>query len=85
MSGIIITVTDENEQFEYDLEVPIDVKASLLMGDVLEVLRCCDPRINYTVGRTFFISPRMQVYVKPDESFEEAGIWNGDKLVIKEV
>lgn len=80
MSTIIITVRDEKKTFSYDLEVPVMQTMETLGQDILEVLEASQTNIKRPVQ--FFV-PRLKRIINPYETLGQAGVYNGDYLVIR--
>lgn len=84
-SAIIITVKNRTGLFtSYDVEVPVNVPAGKLAGDIVEVL-------NYYKGGTAIL-PQKEYHLQnertgkrlnPAETFLEGGVWQGDILIIE--
>ncbi len=83
---IIVTVQDESHSFTYDVEVPVNVPARKLAGDIVEALNyyhrsskaksCCQKAA--TRSRTDVPERTLD----PAKTFYEAGVWQGDELVL---
>ena len=81
MSTIIITVSDEKKTFSYDLEVPTMQKMETLGSDILDVLESCQGRLNRNYVQ--FFAPRLKRIINPYETLGQAGVYNGDYLIIR--
>lgn len=82
-SAIIVTVTDAAGSFNYDVEVPMDVPADKVAGDIAEVL-------NYYKGTPILPHQEYRLQNKrtgklldSEATFLESGVWQGDILIIK--
>lgn len=81
MSTITITVCDERKTFSYDFEVPVMQTMDTLGQDILEALEGC----HETIGKSsvqFFV-PRLKRVINNYETLGQAGVYNGDYLVIR--
>lgn len=83
---IIVTVRDEPGNFSYDVEVPVNVPARKLSGDIVEVLNQYHrsskgekllPKSSYAM-----VNKRTGKTLDPGRTFYEAGVWQGDALVL---
>lgn len=81
MNAITITVCDERKTFSYDLEVPVMQTMDSLGQDILEVLEGCHTTIK-KVNVQFFV-PRLKRIINPYETLGQAGVYNGDYLIIR--
>ncbi|WP_274939375.1 EsaB/YukD family protein [Chordicoccus furentiruminis] len=79
---VIVTVADTDSNFDYDMELPVDVPFASLKKDILEVVRAYDPK-------RVKIGPPLELYcmrlkrtMADQETPAEAGIWSGDFLVM---
>lgn len=80
---IIVSMKDENKNFNYDMELPTDVPVSRLVDDIMEALAAyshVDLRGSVT-GELY--SRRMGKNLPPDRTLGESGVWTGDVLIIK--
>ena len=82
---IIVTVQDESHSFTYDVEVPVNVPARKLAGDIVEALNYYHrsskgemlPKSSYAIANR-----RTGKTLDPAKTFYEAGVWQGDELVL---
>ena len=83
---IIVTVQDESHSFTYDVEVPVKVPARKLAGDIVEALNYYHrsskgekllPKSSYAIANR-----RTGKTLDPAKTFYEAGVWQGDELVL---
>lgn len=86
MKMVIVSLTYHwfGGERSYDMEIPSHVPAKILVTHISQTLK------NYTSGK---ISPagnnlrlscrRLNRVLAPDETFEQAGIWNGDHIDLK--
>ena len=76
---IIVTIIDENNTFNIDLEVPVLKEIRLLLPDIIEILAHCNIRISK--GVKIFV-PRLQRIINTYETLGQAGVRNGDYLIL---
>lgn len=81
MSTITVTVCDEKRSFSYDLEVPVMQTMDTLSSDIIEVLEGCNEVIKKT--HVQFFVPRLKRIINNYETLGQAGVYNGDYLVIR--
>lgn len=80
---IVITVQAENLDKIYDLEVPTNVKVRQLAENIRDVLNSylSDKVLNQS--HCILYSERLQRVLSNEETFYEAGIWNGDVIQMR--
>lgn len=79
---IIVTVSDENYNNYVDLELPTDVACEQLEKDILEILQFYN-RMRFSERNEIAIfHQRTNQYLNPKITLNEAGVWNGDYLVL---
>lgn len=82
MDNVIVTITNSQKSFLYDIEAPNNVPVEKLIFDIADVLNNYVPELSLNVtGKQLFCS-RLNRIIGPKETFEKAGVWNGDYLVI---
>ncbi len=81
-SFVIVTLRLSNKE-DYDIEVPTDVPVKKLLHDIAEQLN------GYLKGKHLLRETDMRLHCErlnrmllPGETFAEAGIWNGDILIL---
>lgn len=83
---IIVTVQDESHSFTYDVEVPVNVPARKLAGDIVEALN-----YYHRSSKGEKLLPKAATRSRTDvperrstrrRRFYEAGVWQGDELVL---
>ena len=80
--SVIITVNECNSDITYDIEVPTDIVCSKVLEDIIKTISSYNgSRFDSIINRSLF-SLRLQRYLRPEESFGTAGIWNGDIITI---
>lgn len=85
MRSVIVTIELQlkTEHCSYDFEIPCDVPVELLLQHIAQT--CNGYRANLKVptkGGSLY-AKRLSRTLRPQETFEDAGIWNGDILSIK--
>ena len=80
MSTIIVTVRDEKKTFSYDLEVPVMQAMETLGQDILDVLEASQVKVK---RQAEFFVPRLKRMINPYETLGQAGVYNGDYIVIR--
>lgn len=84
MDSIIVTITNARKTFMYDIEVPNNVPAERLVIDIAEALNGYNPDLMINGSGIRLYSGRLNRGVGFNETLEEAGVWNGDFLIILE-
>lgn len=82
METIIVTVTNARNSFSVDLEVPTNLAWSKLAEDVVDTLNGGMPELNLTVYGHSFFCQRLRKPLEEKQTLREAGVWNGDYLVV---
>ena len=82
MKNIIVTVTDRQQRFMYDLEVPVDAPGRKLSEDVMEVLNTYGDDILLNADYHCLFLNRQGRVITDRETLAEAGVWNGDYITI---
>lgn len=82
MRMVIVTVNYQTERGDrsYDLEIPCTIPTSVLTGQICSALH------DYTgkqISCTSVFCARLGRSLRQEETFDEAGIWNGDILELK--
>ncbi|MBO5869595.1 MAG: EsaB/YukD family protein [Clostridia bacterium] len=82
MENIIVTVTNLSQSFLYDIEVPTSVPVGKLKDDIVEALNGYDSALCLRTEITSLFCNRMGRSLTDDETFESAGVWNGDYITM---
>ncbi|MCI5700935.1 MAG: EsaB/YukD family protein [Lachnospiraceae bacterium] len=82
MNAIIVTVTDDRGSFYQDMEVPTDVPAAQVREEIISSLNAYRPDLRLSSYRTALGNNRYNRFFRDDETLEEAGVWNGDYLIL---
>ena len=85
MKKIIVTFTDNNNNFSYELELPTEVRLIELYSDIADTLNkanrekdlACPPIKNYAM-----YSKRSGKYLMPEDTFQSAKVYSGDSIII---
>lgn len=80
---IVITIKAENLDKTYDLEVPTGIKARQLAGNIRDILNAYLSKNILPYDHCVLYSERLQRMLSDNETFYEAGIWNGDVIQIR--
>lgn len=81
MESVIVTLVID--QLQYDIDVPCDVSTGTLIGHIEETLTDYTSKVSFGKGSRYIYSERLKRKLRLDETFDEAGIWNGDFIVLK--
>lgn len=84
MESIIVTITDQKKSFAYDVEIPTGKPMGSLRKDIADTLNGYESGLNLNGDSIYFICGRTQKRIKKAQTVEDAGVWNGDYLIIKE-
>lgn len=85
MKKIIITLTDIQKNQFFDVEVPVDKPFNKLKKDIVDTLNGYVNGLTIDLNSVEFLANRTGKHLAPDETMEDAGIWNGDYITIVEV
>lgn len=83
MENIIVTVTDKAGHFSYDLEISTKLEMKKLLNDIVEALNGFNTELFLNPLRYEVICVRTNHAIDSEETLEDAGIWNGDILILK--
>ncbi len=78
MKNVIITVTDREQSFSYDVEFPPDIRGDRLTAFMFEALHELDPSVEYDGRSCGLYLQRAKHFVNSHQTFAEAGGRNGD-------
>ena len=82
MESIIITVTNGEKTFCYDLDVPIEINCVDLKQDIIESINGANPMLMINPVSSHLFSKRLEREICDDETLVDAGVVNGDFLII---
>lgn len=80
---IIVTVNDGTSHLSYDVEVPTSVPSKKILKDIVESLNAYCGETDSFKSPIEIYSVRLGRSLQEDESFADAGIWNGDVVLIR--
>ena len=82
MKNIIVTITDKQKRFVYDIEVPATQPGLQLSEDVMEVLNEGNPELYLNARYHCLYLNRLGRVLSDRESLAQAGARNGDYITI---
>ncbi len=85
MNSIIVTLTDKNRSFLYDLEVPSELEVDKLKDDIVEALNGYNPSLFLKTAGVELLCNRSGRQLLSEDTLESAGVWNGDYITVIEV
>ena len=85
MENIIVTVTNLQQSYFYDLEVPVEITIGKLKADIVEALNGYNSELMLQATSTELFGNRLGRQIRSHETMESAGVWNGDYITILEV
>lgn len=80
MDSIVVTITDMNRTFMYDLQIPTKVNAKIVMAKIINAIFMINPGSGIRSTRRV-IDERNGREINLNVTIEENCIWNGDYLV----
>ncbi len=83
MEEVIVTVMDEKNHFNYDVEVPVNLAGEKLLDDMVETLNGYNPSLYLNANRLEMVCLRLDRVIGYSQTFEECGVWNGDHIVLR--
>lgn len=82
MNNIIVTIKSSDNSFEYDFECAVDEPASEVIKGIFETISSVNPTLSLSsLYHTIRIDKSGKI-IGDSQTFEEAGIVNGDYLTI---
>lgn len=81
---MIVTVTNENKSFFFDIEFPDSITVEKLKADLLAALEVYKPELRFPVNMGLFCN-RLDLMLEDIKTIKESGVWNGDYLTMTEV
>lgn len=82
MDKIIVTVTNQKQQFFIDIEVPTNRPIQILKEDIKEALQGYDPDRFGNASYVELYCNRLSRHLLPDDTMESVGAWNGDYITL---
>ena len=80
--SIIVTVTNKDKSFFYDLDIPCDLTSDKLVQDISEAVNGLNPMLFINPAGTALLCNRINHTLNYDETLEDAGVRNGDYLTL---
>lgn len=81
MKEIIVTLTDKQESFSLDVEIPVDITIDKLACDISEILIRHGLHLENEKRKTELYHNRRKMLLK-DGTADSEGIWNGDYITV---
>lgn len=81
MEMVMVTLRDEGHTFAYDLELPYEMEAERLIGQIVQALHAYNHHLTLSPSCKLYLPHERQV-LRPCESLAQAGVHNGDYLVL---
>ena len=82
MKKIIITLTNENNSFFFDMELPTQYPVEKMYSTIVDLLNQNQSKIVFKVAGLLLVANRQKKIIPPNNTLEEAGIWNGDYITV---
>lgn len=83
MKQIIVTITNENHDYYYDIEIPVDLTGEKLLDDIVQTLNGYNPSLYLQIFNSELFCNRLKRKLEAEDTPEQIGIWNGDFITIK--
>lgn len=81
MEMVMVTLRDEGHTFAYDLELPYEMETERLIGQIAEALHAYNHNLTLSTDSKLYF-PHERQLLRPWESLAQAGVHNGDYLVL---
>ena len=85
MVMVTILLKVEGKSVAYDMELPGNVPAVILVNQIVETLNEYRRALRISGKNKVLWAKRLDRIVNPDETLEHAGIWDGDYLELNEL
>lgn len=82
MKKIIVTVTNKEKSFCYDVEVPTNLTLDKLYDDIAQSLIGYKPNMTLKADSARIYSTFCKKMLGNTDTLESAGVWNGDILIL---
>ena len=82
MKKIIVTLTNENNSFFFDMELPTQYPVAKMCSTIVDLLNQNQSKIVFKVAGLLLVANRQKKIIPPNNTLEEAGIWNGDYITV---
>lgn len=83
MKNIIVTITNEQSTYSYDIEIPIDLEIEKLLDDIVQTLNGYNPALFLNVFSVILYSRREKKFLSAKDTIRQAEIKNGDYIEIR--
>ena len=80
---VIVTLRDEYNRINYDVELPTDVPVKRLYNDIEEALKSYAESVPAGSDSGSLYCERMGKDLPGSSTFAELGIWSGDILIMR--
>ncbi len=85
MDTLLITLTNSNQSFSFDIEYPSHITVGKFKEDLHEALNAHKPDLYIRPAVAFELyCNRLGVRLNPERTLREEGIWNGDIITMTE-
>lgn len=84
MDNLIVTLTNPQKSFFYDVEIPSSLSVEKLKGDIVEALVAYDSNIMLKNENCILFCNRLNRQLDNAETPLSAGVWNGDYITVME-
>ncbi len=82
MQKIIVTVTDKENTFFLDMELPTEYPVKKMCPSIVKLLNQNQSKKVFKVQGFFLGSSKKKKIISPERTLEQAGIWNGDYIIV---
>lgn len=83
MENIIVTITNEKQQYCYDIEVPTDLEIDKLTDDIVQTLNGYRPELYLNPYRIELFHQRTEKILESSRTMESSNVRNGDYILIR--
>lgn len=85
MVMVTVLLTAAGKNIGYDMELPTNVPALVLVRHIVETLNEYHHTLQISGQNKVLWSKRLGQIINPDETLEHAGVWNGDYIELQEL
>mgnify|MGYP007105518369 CR=1 FL=1 len=82
MKNAIVTVTDREHSYAYDLEFPLEIRGDKLVAFLFEALHELNPFLEYDTKVHGLYLQRAKHFINSHQTFAQAGGRNGDIVLV---
>ena len=84
MREVIVTVmfSANGKKMGYDMEIPCNISSKQVVENIVETLNDYNPGLFLNSEGMSITCQRLGRKLDPTESFDMAGIWNGDYIIL---